>query len=143
MVLSVERFKGKRMGLFGRISMERVIRIVCVIALLSLGLAHRPPAATAATLSPAEIAALTLPDGTLPELCLPGTDTDGKVKPHAAASDCEGCRISAMALLPEPSDTVGVRLAAAGEIVLPKPAEAHYRQLFPPSSAPRAPPILA
>jgi len=131
------------MGLAGRIRMDRVTRIVCVIALLFLGLAHRPPAASATMLSPAEIAALVLPDGTLPELCLPGTDADGKVKPHAAKSDCEACQISATALLLNRADTVGIRLAAASETVLPKPVEAHYRQLFPPSSAPRAPPVSA
>ncbi|MGL3608820.1 hypothetical protein ACSV9I_20065 [Rhizobium sp. G187] len=123
--------------------LEHAIRMLCVVALVLLGLAHRPAGTVETSFSPAEIAALTLPDGTVPELCLPGTDADGKVKPHVAKSDCEACRISATALLPEPSDTVGIRLAAAGEIILPKPAEAHYRQLFPPSSAPRAPPVIA
>ncbi|MDH4411909.1 MAG: hypothetical protein QE484_01285 [Rhizobium sp.] len=89
------------------------------------------------------MAAFVLPDGTLPELCLPGADADGKTKPHTIATDCEACRITATVMLPQPSDAVGIRLAAAVEAELPKPTEAHYRQLFPPSSAPRAPPILA
>lgn len=131
------------MALPSRISIEGMIRIICVIALVCLGLSHKPPAAVGSTLSTEEIAALTLPDGALPELCLPGTDAEGKTKPHATGSDCEACRITAAAMLPQPSDAVGVRLVATVEASLPKPSEAHYRQLFPPSSAPRAPPTLA
>jgi hypothetical protein len=58
------------------------------------------------------------------------------------ASDCEACRISASVVLPPPSDLVGIRMPVAIAAVLPQPAEAHYRQLFPPNSAPRAPPSL-
>lgn len=115
--------------------------MICVVALVLLGLAHRPVAAPAPQLSPQEIAALTLPDGSLPELCLPSKDGDGKT--HAAASDCEACRISANVLLPAPADAVGTRMALAISVVLPLPAEAHYRQLFPPASHPRAPPVTA
>jgi hypothetical protein len=125
-----------------RTGFDRVIRIVCVVALVLLGLAHRPPLPVAPTLSSAEIALLTLPDGTLPELCLPGADQDGKSKSHTTASDCEACRISAGIVLPPPADLVGIRLPVAIAAVLPQPAEAHYRQLFPPNSAPRAPPVL-
>ena len=78
-------------------------------------------------------------DGTLPELCLPSED--GKSKPHAGTSTCEACRIAATALLPTPSDDVGTRLPLIAAVALPQPAEAHYRQLFPPASHPRAPPI--
>ncbi|WP_084369083.1 hypothetical protein [Rhizobium sp. RU36D] len=128
------------MAFLSRTSIERMIRILCVIALVCLGLAHKPPAFAANSLSAAEIAALTLPDGTLPELCLPEMHADGKTKPHAMGSDCEACRVTAVVVLPQPSDEVGIRLVASIEASLPKPAEAHYRQLFPPSSAPRAPP---
>ncbi|MDH4440445.1 MAG: hypothetical protein QE284_08665 [Rhizobium sp.] len=125
-----------------RTGFDRAMRIVCVIALVLLGLAHRPPVPVAQALTPAEVALLTLPDGTLPELCLPGTDEDGKSKFHATAADCEACRISATTVLPTPADSVGIRLSTAVAAVLPQPAEAHYRQLFPPNSAPRAPPAL-
>lgn len=121
---------------------DRAIRIICVVALVLLGLAHRPPVPAVPTLSPAEVARLTLPDGTLPELCLPGTDQDGKSKSHTITSDCEACRISAAFALPAPADLVGIRLPVVIAAVLPQPAEAHYRQLFPPNSAPRAPPVL-
>lgn len=120
-------------------SFDRAIRMICVIALVLLGLAHRPVVSSVPQLSPEEIAALTLPDGTLPELCLPSED--GKSKPHAGTSTCEACRIAATALLPTPSDAVGARMPFMAAIVLPQPAEAHYRQLFPPASHPRAPPV--
>lgn len=124
-----------------RMSFERAIRMICVIALVLLGLAHQPVAAPATQFSPEEIASLMLPDGSLPELCLPSED--GKVKPHAVASDCEACRISAAVLLPTPADAVGKRLALVASVTLPPPAEAHYRQLFPPDTHPRAPPVTA
>ncbi|QLF68907.1 hypothetical protein FE840_004765 [Peteryoungia desertarenae] len=131
------------MALPSRISMERTIRVICVIALVCLGFAHKPPASLASTLTPAEIAALTLPDGTLPELCLPGSEEGGKSKHHATGSDCAACRITAVAIVAEPSDATGVRLIATLQATLPKPSEAHYRHLFPPNSAPRAPPFSA
>ncbi len=125
-----------------KIEFDRVIRIICVVALVLLGLAHRPPMGTVSPLTPSELALVTLPDGTVPELCLPGTDQDGKSKSHTMASDCEACRISASVVLPPPADLVGIRMSLAIAAVLPQPAEAHYRQLFPPNSAPRAPPAL-
>eukprot|EP01036_Dinobryon_divergens_P037660 gene37660-biopygen29824 len=101
-----------------RTGFDRAIRIICVVALVLLGLAHRPPVPAVPTLTPAEVALLTLPDGTLPELCLPGTDQDGKSKSHAMASDCEACRISANVVLPPPADLVGIRLRVAIAAVL-------------------------
>lgn len=124
-----------------RMSFDRATRMICAVALVLLGLAHRPVATPAPQFSPQEIAALTLPDGTVPELCLPSED--GKGKTHAATSDCEACRISATALLPAPADSVGMRMPLVAALTLPQPAEAHYRQLFPPDSHPRAPPVTA
>ncbi len=139
-MLSTANLSGDGMTETGiRMSFERAIRIICVVALVLLGLAHQPVAAPATQFSPDEIAALMLPDGTLPELCLPSDD--GKAKPHADASDCEACRISAAVLLPAPADAVGRRMALAASVSLPPQAEAHYRQLFPPNTHPRAPPV--
>ncbi|MBU2329199.1 MAG: hypothetical protein KJ755_17915 [Alphaproteobacteria bacterium] len=124
-----------------RMSFDRAIRMICVVALVLLGLAHRPVLPPAQQFSPDEIATLTLPDGSLPELCLPSDD--GRGKTHAAASACEACRISTAVLLPSPADAVGKRMAMAATLVLPQPAEAHHRQLFPPDTHPRAPPVTA
>ena len=123
-----------------QMSFERAMSMICVMALVLLGFAHRPVVSSSPQLSPQEIAALTLPDGTVPELCLPSEDGKGKV--HAAASDCEACRIAAAALLPAPADAVGIRMSLIAAVTLPQPAEAHYRQLFPPDSHPRAPPVI-
>lgn len=117
-----------------------LVRTLCVIALFSVGFSHRVPA-FAPNLSPAEIAALTLPDGTLPELCLPAGDHDGKG--HVLKGDCEACRISSAALLPQPADMAGVVIRAKAAILLPPAFEAFQRQLFPPNAAPRAPPAPA
>lgn len=117
-----------------------LVRTLCVIALFAVGFAHRVPAA-ASVLSAAEIAALTLPDGTLPELCLPGTDHDDKG--HTVIKDCEACRISSVALLPQPADASGIVIRASVAVALPRSFEAFQRQLFPPNAAPRAPPAPA
>ena len=122
-----------------RMSFDRAIRMLCVVALVLLGLAHRPAVSPAPQFSPQEIAALTLPDGTLPELCLPSDEGTGKS--HMASSDFEACRISAAVLLPAPADAVGSRMPLIAAVTLPQPAEAHDRQLFPPDSHPRAPPV--
>lgn len=118
-----------------------MVRIACVVALCAVGFAHRAPVAATAELSASEIAALTLPDGTLPELCLPGQEEHGKSSGHLAATDCEACRISAEALPPVPTDLVGARMPLLTRIALPLRAEAFHRQFFPPSGGPRAPPV--
>ena len=81
---------------------------------------------------------MTLPDGTLPELCLPVDGQAGKGQFRAAP--CDACVISASVLLPTPSDITGRRLPAASAVQLLPRVEAFYRQLFPPNAAPRAPP---
>ncbi|EHS52013.1 hypothetical protein PDO_1638 [Rhizobium sp. PDO1-076] len=118
-----------------------MMRMACIIALCAVGFAHRAPVAAASVLSAAEIAALTLPDGSLPDLCLPGQGEDGKSKMHTASTDCEACRISAQILPLMPTDLVGTRLPIATHIALPLRVEAFYRQLFPPNGGPRAPPV--
>lgn len=118
-----------------------MMRIVCVVALCAVGFAHRAPVVAATALTAAEIAALTLPDGSLPDLCLPGQAEDGKSKTHTASADCEACRISGQSLPLMPMDMVGMRLPIVTHIALPRRAEAFYRQLFPPNGGPRAPPV--
>ncbi|MCM2475362.1 hypothetical protein HGO38_17920 [Rhizobium sp. CG5] len=122
---------------------QMLTRTLCVIALIAVGFAHRTPTLTPSSLSPAELAALTLPDGTLPELCLPGHEEDGKHKGHLAVGDCEACLISASALLPTPADMAGARLPIFAETLLPPRFEAFHRHIFPPNAAPRAPPYPA
>ncbi|MHA7971168.1 DUF2946 family protein [Rhizobium sp. CAU 1783] len=119
---------------------QLVTRALCVIALVAVGFAHRAPTAATFTLSQAEIAALTLPDGSLPELCLPDHGDDGTQKGHVAASDCEACLISASVLLPAPADLTGAPIVVVAGTLLPPRFEAFHRLVFPPNAAPRAPP---
>ncbi|MBV2183422.1 MAG: hypothetical protein KUL88_02615 [Rhizobium sp.] len=121
-----------------RSSWQFVIRALCVVALLAVGFGHRTPALAFPQFSAEDAAAMTLPDGTLPELCLPVDGQAGKGQFRAAP--CDACVISASVLLPTPSDITGRRLPAASAVQLPPRVEAFYRQLFPPNAAPRAPP---
>ncbi|PPJ45065.1 hypothetical protein C0075_04635 [Rhizobium sp. KAs_5_22] len=119
-------------------TLQVVVRALCVIALLAVGFSHRAPSFASPALSAAEVAAMTLPDGSVPELCLPGDMDDGKAQ--SGFNHCEACLISASVLLPAPADVTGKRLPAVVEVLLPPRVEAFYRQLFPPNAAPRAPP---
>ncbi|MDR6756051.1 hypothetical protein J2Y48_001341 [Mycoplana sp. BE70] len=85
-----------------------LVRMLCMLALVFLSFAHKP--VVAAPLSPAELAAITLPDGTVADLCINGGVEHGKPK-QGLGPACEACRISAAALLPVPTD-IGGRLIA-------------------------------
>ncbi|PZU83838.1 MAG: hypothetical protein DI528_16110 [Shinella sp.] len=122
---------------------QTAIRALCALALFAVGFAHQVPAGIAPALSASEIAALTLPDGTLPELCLPGQDQDGKTGHKMGMTGCEACIIAASTLLPVPVDITGRTISVTLEIIVPERAEALHRQLFPPNAAPRAPPLPA
>lgn len=118
------------------------VRILCAVALLFVGFAHQPVVATADEISPLELTQYRLPDGSLPILCITYKDADGKVHGKAYAPGCEACRIASAAVLPTPPTDVYERLVSPrGEIVVAK-SEAFYRQLYPPNTGPRAPPIL-
>ena len=118
-------------------------RILCAVALLFVGFAHQPIVATADEISPIELAQYRLPDGSLPVLCITYKDADGKVHGKAYAPGCEACRIASAAMLPAPPTDICERLASPfGETVVAR-SEAFHRQLYPPNTGPRAPPILA
>jgi hypothetical protein len=115
------------------------VRMLCALALLFVGFAHRPPALADRT---ADFSAYLLPDGTLPSLCITVTDGGGKDPSdhHLHGQGCEACRISASVLLPAPSDVVGVHLAYQRPVQPPQRPEAFRRQIYPPNTGPRAPP---
>jgi hypothetical protein len=118
-----------------------LVRILCAVALLSVGFAHRP-AVSAAELTPVELAQYRLPDGTLPVLCVTERTPDGKEHSKAYMPGCEACRISAAALLPTPPMDICEHLALVREDIVVTRDEAFRRQLYPPNSGPRAPPAL-
>ena len=116
------------------------LRILCAVALLSVGFAHKP-AFAANVPSALELAQYVLPDGTLPDLCLDGI-VDGKEK-HAAPVKCEACRIASSLLMPEPADLAGVVLAFRHVSPLPLAEEALHPKRERPGAPPRAPPFLS
>lgn len=115
------------------------LRILCALALLSVGFAHRP--AMAAGPDAFELARYVLPDGTMPDLCIDDM-VDGKTG-HAAPPKCEACRISGDLLMPEPADLSGVALAFRHVAVRPHAGEALHQRRERPGAPPRAPPFLS
>jgi hypothetical protein len=118
-----------------------LVRILCTIALVFVGLVHQVPAAAEDALSPAALAQYVLPDGTLPTLCVTVVDDHGKEHGKIAhLNPCEACRIGASVVLPQPADITGARIGFTFKVELPRRVEAFHRQLFPPNTGPRAPP---
>lgn len=107
-----------------------------------VGFSHQPVVAAADEISPIELAQYRLPDGSLPILCVTYKDADGKVHGKAYTPGCEACRIASAAMLPIPPSEICERFdSARGEIVAAR-SEAYHRQLYPPNTGPRAPPVL-
>jgi hypothetical protein len=114
------------------------VRLICVIALVMVGFAHKPAAAEPVSL---RFAAYILPDGTLPTLCVtdngsPKSDPGGVLHDHG----CDACRLSGAILMPEPP-LLGAQAVAFSTVM--RAVERVYRlklALYPPSSGPRAPP---
>ncbi|WP_165130708.1 hypothetical protein [Rhizobium rhizoryzae] len=121
--------------------MGTLTRIVCAIALLLVGLSHKPLSVLANRLTPAELAAYTLPDGTVPVLCLPSEDDASKKHSHDFGTGCEACRLASAILLPAPPAIETALALRAADRFVPVRFEAFYRQLFPPNASPRAPPF--
>lgn len=114
------------------------LRILCAVALLFVGFAHRPASAAAPTAL--ELAQYVLPDGTIQDICL--NDMVGKVK-HATPIKCEACRIAGALLMPEPADLDGAVFAYADISALPLVEEALHSRRERPGAPPRAPPFLS
>lgn len=72
-----------------------ILRIFCAMVFLSVGFAHRTPAAIAAD---AVSIAYSLPDGSFADLCI----GDRGQKHSHESGDCEACRLSGSVILPLP-----------------------------------------
>ena len=113
------------------------LRICCAVALLSLGLAHKPPQLLAAII---ETAALQLPDGSYADLCL---GEKGTHIPGVPSGPCEACLIGGHVCLPPPHDDAWLikRLAIFGHppvraaVLLPAEPGGLPRSRGPPSRA--------
>jgi len=128
--------------MIGRSGFDRqfMVRILCALALLFVGFAHKPPVVNGHGIPSTEIAQYVLPDGTIADLCL--TSEDAKPHPHGQQSwtGCEACRLTASALLPMPADGFGMPLRRQIARVAPIRGDAFSRRLFPPNALPRGPP---
>lgn len=116
------------------------VRILCALALICVGFAHKPPVIDPRAIPAQEISAYVLPDGTLAELCLPDVAADGKVKPHLFGTGCEACRLSGSVVLATPPRADGEVILATLDVLSPPLVEALHGRVFPPAAAPRAPP---
>ncbi|RCS24926.1 hypothetical protein DUT91_05625 [Phyllobacterium salinisoli] len=122
---------------------RNMVRFFCAFALVLLAFAHKP-----VILSPnsgIDLSAYTLPDGTVPVLCLPSGgngDTHDHRDEHQYGNACEACRISAAFACPVPPKTAGPVLSP-GEIIAFAPAvPVIWRDTYPPSAPPQAPPFV-
>lgn len=120
-----------------------VVQYLCAIALLFVGFAHQVLDKGEYPIPLNQLAQYTLPDGTVPILCLPSEDSSANHAKHRSKVGCEACRLGAHILLPTPSDTVWLRLLREAKRFTPLRNEAFYRQLFPPNTAPRGPPTFS
>ena len=120
------------------------MRMMIIVALTMIGFAHKPVMAGPLPAS-VEYAAYTLPDGTLPVICVTVTgDEDlGGAKGQMGgmgAYGCDACRLAASILVPEPP-TVN-----ASAVEFPRERCAHCQDIPKPDVAetsralPRAPP---
>ena len=99
-------------GLPARSSVTRgggiALRLLCALALMLALALHRPLVASPA--GPGiDLAQYTLPDGTVPDLCLTGTGEDGTPLTALHRPSCEACRLHAIAALPGPAEDRFVR----------------------------------
>ncbi|OOG62668.1 hypothetical protein B0E45_30030 [Sinorhizobium sp. A49] len=121
-----------------KIRMQQAMRMFCALAVLLLGFAHQAPAAAAA-LSPAERAQFVLPDGSLPDLCLPASGDDGSGKQLSHSHFCGACRIF-WALLPAPTNATDTIVRKTKKALPPAQPVASARSQLPPNASPRGPP---
>ena len=122
----------------GQIS--RWTRIICALALILVGFAHKPPQAFT-TVPASEFAAYVLPDGTLPFLC-DVANLDGDKGPMHDHGRCEACLLSASTLLPPPPSLAVPPLRLA-ETLLPQSPKSALVTPFRLTSAPRGPPSIS
>ena len=120
-------------------SWRLLVNTICAIALVFAAFAHR--AVAPADYGDADLTAYVLPDGTLPNLCLPAKDGDGHDGP--SGHPCEFCRIAASFDLPPPAAD-----AVPCDLVLPVAVAFNASDTVLPSvailSAPaRGPPVLS
>jgi hypothetical protein len=90
------------LSIFGKVFMNisrtvsNALSILCVIALVCIGFAHRP-VITSPTSPIIDLSEYALPDGTIPVICF-GGQGDGKT---TTSQGCEYCTLASSVILPE------------------------------------------
>lgn len=120
--------------------MMKGVRILCALALLFVGFAHKVPVLDGASAQSAELSQYVFPDGTPHVLCLPGEAGDDEHDRPGFSSGCEACRLSASVLAPTPEDTAGWLIRLPVDRFMPERVETFSRRLLLPNAAPRGPP---
>lgn len=122
-----------------RSQLQTTVRILCVIAVMLVGVSHK--LAAFGPVPEADLANYALPDGTLPILCLSGQVSD----PDNSAGlleTCEFCRIATAVILPDnPSVPERIEFATRVFAHLPKRVELRA-SLHDTPAVPRAPPFI-
>ncbi|MBZ9653931.1 hypothetical protein [Phyllobacterium lublinensis] len=115
------------------------MRMLCAVALVFVAFAHNP--VTAGSADQIDLAAYTLPDGTVPVLCLPGSGDQEQHKTAWHGTGCEACRLSASFILPVPPVSSGPTVNPAQSLAVQRETIFVTRSLYPPSALPQAPPL--
>jgi hypothetical protein len=121
-------------------SMMKGVRILCALALILVGFAHKTPVLDGASIRSAELSQYVFPDGTPHVLCLPGEAGDAEHDHPDFGSSCEACRLSASVLLPTPENTTGWLIRLPADRLVPIRVETFSRLLLLPNAGPRGPP---
>lgn len=125
----------------GRSSGRKILRMLCAMVFLSLGLAPHAPLSAAARPELAE--SYRLPDGTFASLCAEHLGEHPDDRPHPAASfACEVCLLAASLLLPTPASESWLLKPAASLFNGPVEQAAISGGLSIPQARSRAPPVL-
>jgi hypothetical protein len=115
------------------------VRMICALALLFVAFAHQPVSLASAQ---PDLSAYTLPDGSLPVLCL--TDSNDTDHHNSAwhGKGCEACRLSASVILPVPPAASGRKIEPLQSLAIRREAALIARLAYPPSAPPQAPPLV-
>ena len=116
------------------------LRILCAIALLCVGFAHKVPVVETATTSVAELEQYVFPDGSRPVLCLSDTGDQSNPGGKVAGKSCEACRLGASIVLPAPADAPAWLAPYCATRFMPVRAETPLPRHFTLQAAPRGPP---
>ena len=114
-------------------------RLLCALSLVFLGFAQ-PASAGPRTLSPEELAAYVLPDGTIPSLCV--TLADGSGKGVIVKLGVGTLGMHSVAALPVPFADGGAAVHFVSEHLIIAKEPPLRRLLYPPGAGPRAPPAF-